>query len=268
MTDELFSLSEATVEDDVLRRILEQTLIPSPNVIEFAPEGASAFVSRLDPACDNVAELFHVNTQLSRHTPEARLEPDQASSVVTWYFEHCGHHRAEDLSEQAACVRLPHDSLEPAERAVLGPFGAGGPLARLLFAVDLCAVADGYVHRQLPNEDAVWAEQKLSPAHVDRLNAALHPAAPAVDFDADLVLLVVGVPWRSMLLHGTRGYRRMLMDAGVVVNALGGVASARGLEPSPVYDFYDDEVDGVLGHDGVERSLLAMVAVRPPKDDQ
>jgi hypothetical protein len=89
------------------------------------------------------------------------------------------------------------------------------------------------------------------------------PAAELLQADHPVVV-VTGVPWRSMLFSGARGYRRMLMDAGLLVNAVASGALGHGLSPRPIFDFYDDELDALLCNDGVERSVLALlVLVRP-----
>src|SRR5690606_24231160 len=92
---------------------------------------------------------------------------------------------------------------------------------------------------------------------------ALVDPQPAGLLEEHPTYLVVGVPWRAMLFDGPRGYRRMLMDAGVLLNALGAATQGAGRVPVPVFDFYDDEVDGLLGNDGVERSVVAMLVTQP-----
>src|SRR5688572_2751730 len=81
----------------LLRRTLEQTLIPSPNVVELAPSKGSGFVNRLAPGHDDVAETFHMNSRLSRQRPDIRLSAEERAAVRQWYFTTCGKYRDEDL---------------------------------------------------------------------------------------------------------------------------------------------------------------------------
>lgn len=249
--------------DHLLRRALEQTLLPSPNVVELAPGKMAGFVNRVCADQEDVAELFHLNCRLSRHQPDRRLTDGERAGVRTWYFDTCGRHDPADLSTAADAVRRPHAQLPGALAAVCAPFGAGGRLVPLLFSCDLMVLTAEALCRQQPGEDALWVELlvdgpgALAPMVPDE-------AAAQVLRRADVVFVVTGVPWRTMLGHGPRGYRRMLMDAGVLVDVLGGLAMQAGLEVHPVLDFYDDEVDTLLQCDGLERSALALLAARTP----
>ena len=256
--------------DPMLRRALEQTLIPSPNVVELAPSKASAFTNRLVPADDDVAELFHLNTRMSRHQPDVRLSETEKAGVRDWYFTSCGKYGEEDLAESADTVRRPHSSLPAGLAGVLAEFGAGGSLLSLLFGCDVMVVWDGMICRQTPGEDSVWVEHLLPDGAAERIAATGADAwSREALAEAEFVLVLTGVPWRSMLGGGARGYRRMLMDAGVLLDVVCGLAQHHGLDPRPVFDFYDDELDGLLYCDGLERSALALVPVlRPEKSEQ
>ncbi|MBL7500336.1 hypothetical protein I6A84_40805 [Frankia sp. CNm7] len=251
--------------DHLLRRTLEQTLIPSPNVTALAPSKASGFVDRVTPDNVDVGELFHLNSRLSRHQPDNRLTAAEMADVHDWYFTTCGRHRADDFVGAANDVRRPHAGLSGPLAQVLAPFGTGGRLARLLYACDLMVVDGSVVCRQQPDEDALWVEHRLGGPR--GLADAVPDAASAAALRAtDQVLVLVGVPWRTMLGGGPRGYRRMLMDAGVLLDVVLGLAQQADLRPRPVLDFYDDEIDTLLHCDGLERSALALVPLLPPAE--
>ncbi|MEU3948258.1 hypothetical protein [Streptomyces sp. NPDC029526] len=252
--------------DHLLRRTLEQTLIPSPNVVELAPGKSAGFVNRVAPAQDDVAELFHLNTRLSRHRPDDRLTSAEREGVRRWFFTTCGRHRPEDFTAEANAVRRPHSGLPAPLGALCAPFGENGPLTGLLFSCDLMVVDADALCRQQPGENALWVERRL-----DAGPAALAPVmadADAADAlrTAQAALVLTGVPWRSMLEAGPRGYRHMLMDAGVLLDLVCRLAGQAGYEAFPVRDFYDDELDTLLHCDGLERSALAVVALRTPAD--
>jgi hypothetical protein len=252
--------------DHLLRRTLEQTLIPSPNVTTLAPSKASGFVNRVAPDSVDVGELFHLNSRLSRHQPDTRLTAAEMAEVRNWYFTTCGRHRIEDFVAESNDVRRPHPSLGAALASVLNPFGASGRLAGLLYACDVMVVDDSAVCRQQPGEDAVWVEHRLTGER--GLADAVPDASSADDLRAaSAVLVLVGVPWRTMLGSGPRGYRQMLMDAGVLLDVLSGLARQAGLRPQPILDFYDDEIDALLHNDGLERSALALVPLLSAVDN-
>ncbi|MBN0046441.1 hypothetical protein JS756_20515 [Streptomyces actuosus] len=250
--------------DHLLRRTLEQTLVPSPNVVELAPGKGGGFVNRVAPSQDDVAEVFHLNTRLSRHRPDDRLTAAEREGVRRWFFTTCGRHRPEDFTAEANPVRRPHSTLPAPLGTLCGPFGEDGPLTGLLYSCDLMVVDADALCRQQPGENALWVERRL-----DEGPAALAPTmadAGAADAlrSAQAALVLTGVPWRSMLEAGPRGYRHMLMDAGVLLDVVCGLAGRAGYEAFPVREFYDDELDTLLHCDGLERSALAVVALRAP----
>ncbi|MFD5649533.1 hypothetical protein [Streptomyces sp. NPDC127039] len=248
--------------DHLLRRTLEQTLLPSPNVVELAPGKASGFVNRVAPAQDDVAELFHLNTRLSRHRPDDRLSAAEREGVRRWFFATCGRHRAEDFTAAANPVRRPHGTLPEPLAGLCAPFGDDGPLAELLYGCDLMVVADGALCRQQPGESALWVERRLDEGPAALADAMADPEAAEALRGAEAALVLTGVPWRTMLAWGPRGYRHMLMDAGVLLDVVCGLAGRSGYAAHPVRDFYDDELDTLLHCDGLERSALAVVALR------
>jgi hypothetical protein len=263
--------------DDVTRRLLEQTLIPSPNVTALVERKASGFVDRLRPEAAggraDIAELFHVNSKLSRHLADIRFTDAEIAAVRNWYLASCGRVREEDLTSVAHQIRLPHTALPAPVHAVLSPFGPDGPLTPLLYGVDLgmillggttAAPYAGVVCRQAPGSDALWVEQQLGEPDLAALRRAVPGPAADLLVAPHPIFVVTAVPWRTMLFSGPRGYRRMLMDAGVLINALGSAAVGNGLSPRPILDFYDDELDELLGNDGVERSVLALLVLVPP----
>lgn len=252
--------------DHLLRRTLEQTLIPSPNVVELAPGKSSGFVNRVAPAQDDVAELFHLNTRLSRHRPDDRLSTAEREGVRRWFFTTCGRHRAEDFTAEENTVRRPHTVLPAPLSALCGPFGEDGPLTGLLYSCDLMVVAADALCRQQPGENALWVERRLDGGPAALAPTMADPDAAEALRTAQAALVLTGVPWRSMLEAGPRGYRHMLMDAGVLLDVVCSLAGQAGYEAFPVREFYDDELDTLLHCDGLERSALAVVALRTAAD--
>ena len=75
------------------------------------------------------------------------------------------------------------------------------------------------------------------------------------------LLFVAAAPWRYMMFLGPRGYRRMLLDAGELLGRLRDVAADAAVEAAVFPDFYDRRVDDALLLDGVERTVVAIVAL-------
>lgn len=84
---------------------------------------------------------------------------------------------------------------------------------------------------------------------------------PVSHADTDTFVCLTGVFPRSRARYGERGYRYVLQEAGAVVQRLRRVAATAGLVAEPLWEFDDRAVDATLGVDGVDESVLNVVAV-------
>jgi SagB-type dehydrogenase family enzyme len=130
-----------------------------------------------------------------------------------------------------------------------------------------------------PLELYVWARS------VDDLRAGLYHYDPhswdlddlgAVDFtdafvQADLlessaaVILVSAVFFRSVFKYGERGYRFVLLEAGHVVQNALLATHGRGLAAVPIGGYFDRELDGGIGLDGLHESVVYAVMIGQPE---
>jgi SagB-type dehydrogenase family enzyme len=78
------------------------------------------------------------------------------------------------------------------------------------------------------------------------------------------VVAITAVFWRSRFKYGARAYRFALMEAGHVGQNLLLAAAALGLEAVPLGGFFDREVDGLLGVDGIYEASLYLVPLGYP----
>jgi SagB-type dehydrogenase family enzyme len=74
----------------------------------------------------------------------------------------------------------------------------------------------------------------------------------------DVVLCLTGILWRTAWKYDARGYRHLFWDAGTMLANLLELAG----EARVVTGFIDDEVNGVLGIDGVDETALALLQLR------
>jgi SagB-type dehydrogenase family enzyme len=82
-------------------------------------------------------------------------------------------------------------------------------------------------------------------------------AADAALADAEAILVLTGILWRTSWKYGARGYRHLFWDAGTMLANL--------LELAPlarvVTGFVDDEVNRVVAVDGEREAALALLAL-------
>jgi SagB-type dehydrogenase family enzyme len=85
--------------------------------------------------------------------------------------------------------------------------------------------------------------------------------------DAGAVFLWTAVFGRSAVKYLERAYRYVYLDAGHIAQNLLLAATALGAAACPIAALYDDEVNAVLGVDGLEESILYMASVGTATDD-
>lgn len=81
---------------------------------------------------------------------------------------------------------------------------------------------------------------------------------------AAVVFIWTAVFQRSKWKYGQRAYRYVYLDAGHVAENLALAATGLGLGSCPIAALYDDEVNGLIGADGVAESVIYMTAVGCP----
>lgn len=79
--------------------------------------------------------------------------------------------------------------------------------------------------------------------------------------NAAAVFALTGISLKTRLKYGERGYRFMLLEAGHIAQNILLTANALKLIALPIGGFVDDELDDLLGIDGLDEVSLYLVAV-------
>ncbi len=79
--------------------------------------------------------------------------------------------------------------------------------------------------------------------------------------EAEAILVLAGILWRTAWKYRARGYRHLYWDAGTMLANLLAVATAEGREPRLSVGFVDDQVNSIVGLDGRKEAALALLAV-------
>jgi SagB-type dehydrogenase family enzyme len=75
----------------------------------------------------------------------------------------------------------------------------------------------------------------------------------------EVVLALTGILWRTAWKYGARGYRHLFWDAGTMLANLLELADRKA---RVVSGFVDDDVNDVLGVDGIDETALALLQLR------
>jgi len=238
---------------------LEQTLMPSPNVRTLDPTARIEYQTRLGDARGTLAETYHLRSRL-RPWELDRLPSEADVQALRDWLHASGRTYGDDVVAEGR-AGLPVRDLQELPQPVgafLAAFCRGQGAA--MYAADVTVVHHDELALLTPAGGLV-VERSLGADSLTRLAQQVHREQRGAVETAGCVLAVMTVPWRQMVLYGERGFRRALMETGILVASLCGVAAQAGLRPTPIVDFADAEVDALLFNDGVERFCAALVAL-------
>jgi SagB-type dehydrogenase family enzyme len=134
--------------------------------------------------------------------------------------------------------------------------GALYPVETYLSIQNVLSLSPGLFHFQ----PAEFCLERLSDGPAGKMVAS---AALGQNFlaRAGVVFIWSAVLRRNFSKYGHRGLRYIMMDAGHVCQNLLLAAEALGLGACPVAAFYDDALNGLLGLDGNEETVIYLAAV-------
>jgi SagB-type dehydrogenase family enzyme len=140
------------------------------------------------------------------------------------------------------------------------------PSAGALYPIDTYVVANNVLDlEQGLYHYAIRAhgleELRLGDLRLDTAKAAL---GQGICYDAAAVLVWTAVFERSKWKYEQRGYRYIFMDAGHIAQNLYLAATSQALGVCTVGALFDDELNALLGVDGVQESAIYMAAIGRP----
>lgn len=86
--------------------------------------------------------------------------------------------------------------------------------------------------------------------------------------DAAVWILLTGAFGRVSAVHGTRGYRMVMSEAGHIRQNMHLVSTARALGSTPIDSFADDSANELLGVNGVDEGVVSALVVGVPSGDE
>lgn len=238
---------------------LEQSIIPSPNLVSLDPDAWESYQSRLADAQGLASEQYQVNSRLRQADVTRMPTPQDEDALRTWFTESGRSFAPEDVASEGAPALAPFSTLPAPLGSYLEQVSSMAADGGLLYVADLHVLLGGWVWLVPPGQPSLIAERRLAPDRLERLRGAVRPDQQGTMGDASVILTLTVVPWRLQVLHGERGYRRALLEAGITLSRVASLAASAGMAPTPVIDFAEVTVDDCLFNDGVERFCIALV---------
>jgi SagB-type dehydrogenase family enzyme len=137
--------------------------------------------------------------------------------------------------------------------------GALYPIETYIVANNVSGLEQGLYHYAIKAHGL--EELRLGDLRLETAKAAL---GQMICYEAAAVFVWTAVFFRSLWKYEQRGYRYIYMDAGHIGENLYLAATALGLGACGVGALFDDELNRVLGVDGVEESAIYMATVGHP----
>jgi SagB-type dehydrogenase family enzyme len=150
-------------------------------------------------------------------------------------------------------VDLPGSHRQPLKAAPSG--GALYPVELYLFAFRVSGLAQGLYHYAAKDHALEFVRPGDSAHEVAGLCFTQSLASAAA------VIALTGITAKSRLKYGERGYRFTLLEAGHIAQNALLAAETLGLGACPFGGFVDDDLDRLLGIDGLDEVSLYLVAV-------
>lgn len=221
------------------------------------PDSVDAYLQRASTAGSSLAELYHVNTGLTRAAVPrllaAQTDPVVLCRAVVRRTAATSWEASEDANPVPAWLEQLTGAL--VEALVLEDF----------FAVEVRLLLEGGLHMLEPVARRWQLLGEPAPADLALARAAIRllPSAGELS-EADAVLVLVGRFGRYDALYGTRGYRRTLVEAGRIAQAILTAARQYRVGARAVTEFADVELNAVALADGVEEACLVAIELEGP----
>ena len=138
--------------------------------------------------------------------------------------------------------------------------GALYPIETYIAANNVEDLEEGLYHYNIKNH--LLEEIKLGSFGVNLAHAAL---AQEMCADASVVFIWTAVFRRSKWKYSQRAYRYIYLDVGHIAQNLGLAAASINCCSFEVGDFFDDELNSIVGIDGTEESTVCLSVVGLPK---
>ncbi|KZY45470.1 MULTISPECIES: hypothetical protein [Pseudoalteromonas] len=241
----------------------EGTFMPPINSIDLLPEVYREFQCRFGELSINPAEFFHENSKVSRHTTR-RIAENQESidQIIQHYMDTPYNYSPDTVSDMNVSPILPAFEWHKEVPQCLHSLGQFAP--RRFYAIDAYVLTGDKLRKILPNKQILVKDRNYDAAKLEKLNQSFYgPSAGSVSTQDSLVFLV-GCPWRYMMMFGTKGYRKMLLDLGYILGYY--EEEMQSGKMTQLDYFYDNEVDRFLDLDGIEQSIQCVLGVTNDKN--
>jgi hypothetical protein len=207
----------------------------------------------------SIAEFYHENSKLfPQMIPELTVSHVDMEAFRRRYLE-----GRSIVARSSGASML---ELDPRWRELLDKTAIAVELDTF-YAIELRILVGGALGVYDPGLDASYIVKRLSPAETASIQEALRLlATPGETPLSGPLLFVLGCFGRNDILFGPRGYRRTLLDAGRMTQAVLLQAMRMRIPVRARYDFTERDVDYAMEADGIEQGTLVAIELGEAPD--
>lgn len=241
--------------------IIESTLIPSLNSIELERNSVSDYQNRFISRNANIAELYHENSKLTSFNKNFIVRDEHLiEEIKKWYLTTTCKVNEEDIDRTiSGNFFKPIESLPSNFQKFFKGFLGGEGYVEALYSIDLLFLYENSVYRIIPYSEYLILEKRFNDGDVRRFYLSILDIKET--YNAYFIL--VGIPWRQMVFKGTRGYKNMLIEAGMLINSISQIVKINSLSMKVYNDFLDNYINRLFSLDGVESYALSIISLNP-----
>jgi len=243
--------------------LIESTLIPSLNSIELERNSISDYQNRFISRNDNLAEIYHENSKLNDYNKNFIIGNESLiKEVKDWYLKTTCKVKEEDIDRNKSEKFFKPISLFPDKlQELFNQILKEQKFVELLYSVDLLLLYEQNVYRIIPYSEYLMLEKTFSEDAIKHFISSILYLKENGTTETIAYLLLVGVPWRHMVFEGYRGYRSMLIEAGMLLNSVYEIGKKISMEINVYNNFIDNKINKLFNLDGIENYCLSIVSL-------
>lgn len=251
------------VKEDILG-LAEFTMVPSLNSLDLERSSLSDYRYRLAPRGQILSELYHENSKLNEFNKDAIIcDTVLINEIKNWHLTTTCKVKEADIDRgKSSNFFKAISSLPTPIQQLLSHLFKKQPVESI-YSMDILLLYDSNIYRVIPMDEYLILEKSFKD---------MYPFSSAIldgnntEFPLAIgYMVIVGMPWRRMVFDGQRGYRNMLLEAGMLLEKVSQADKENYITIRIHNNFYDNQVNRFLNLDGVESYVLSIVSLSERK---
>ncbi|WP_156785878.1 nitroreductase family protein [Caldisericum exile] len=238
-----------------LKNFLEETFIPYDNSVEMRGDNLTSFLRRFEK--NLLFEMYQIKSYLSKYDPDNYDEKIKENyEIKKWFFNTAYSYRRNILDEkQRLIVNFNNEGF----KSIFNELLKGKNVQNIFFSNDVYLLFMSKLYRYIPKHNEFLYLRAINTNEI--LKNVISEEKKLDEFK--VIILIISSPLRNYVSFGERGYRNCIFEAGLLSQKLSDICESLKFEYLNIYNFYDKELNNLIGLDGVDHYLQNMIFIKP-----